>query len=146
MSHNVLIQNVKITSLDALRRAINELSAEGIHVALLEQKTFRTYRGQSNNCDLCIYLSDGRYDVGLQLDREGNYVPICDASMMPHDGTGISCEFRPGDTIQDWNRVAIGKLMQRYSTCVAEDTLASSGHLVTRELADNGDILLIANY
>jgi hypothetical protein len=145
MSHNVLISNVKITNLDALRRAIQELSAEGINVAFLEQKTFRTYRGQSNKCDFCVSLPDQSYDVGFQLQRDGSYIPICDASMMPKDGSSISCAWRQGDSHQDWNRIAIGKLVQRYTTCVTEDTFAMQGFPTTRELDMNtGDVFVIA--
>lgn len=144
MSHNVLIQNVKITSLDALRRAITELHTEGVNVALLEQTTFRTYRGQDNRCDLCISLPNGNYDVGLKLQRDGSYIPICDASMMPRDGSSISCRLGPG---VDWSRAAIGKLMQRYSTCVAEDSLQLSGYFPTREIdAQSGEIYVTVEY
>ena len=146
MSHNVLIQNVKITSLDALRRAITELNAEGVRVSLLKQDTFRTYPGQSNRCDYCLSTPDIRFDVGLRLQPDGSYVPICDASMMPKNGEGISCQIGPGAGRDAWDRAAIGKLMQRYSVCVAEDTLQSQGHLTNREVTDEGDILLTAEY
>lgn len=144
MSHNVLIANVKITSLDALRRAISELQQQGINVSLLEQNRFRTYRGQDPTCDLCISLPDGRYDVGLKLQADGSYVPVCDASGMPQNGTGISCAWQQGDVYASYDRRAIGKLMQHYAVCVAEDSLQLSGYVSTREIGADGNIYVVA--
>jgi hypothetical protein len=144
MSHNVLIQNVKITSLDALRRAVTELQGEGINVALLDKQTFRTYRGQSNKCDMCISLPGENHDVGMRLNQNGYYDLIYDPYGMHKDGTGVSCEFRQGD-VYDYSRIAIGKLLQRYSTCVTEDTFATQGFPTVRELdAESGDVFVIA--
>jgi hypothetical protein len=143
VSHNVLIKNVKITSLDALRRAINELKSEGVNVAFSEQKTFRTYAGQPNKCDYAILLGDQRHDVGLVKQPDGSYLPYYDPYGMKHDGSDVSCKIDPG---QRDERVAIGKLLQRYSTCVAEDELALAGHAVVREKGENGEIVLTAEY
>lgn len=148
MSHNVLISNVKITNLDALRRAIGELTAEGVNVALLEQKTFRTYRGQSNQCDMCISLPGENHDVGMRLNREGYYDLIYDPYGMHKDGTGVSCQLDEGgfgNSADAYSRIAIGKLLQLYSTCVTEDTFALQGYPTTRELdAATGDVFVIA--
>ena len=145
MSHNVLIKNVKIVSITALRRAITELSNEGIQVSFEETNTFRTYRGQSNKCDYCVRLPGQPYDVGLVKQSDGSYLPYLDASMFPRNGVGLSCAWQQGDGYQDYERSAIGKLLQRYGTCVAEDSLAMAGHAFERAVDAAGNIIVTAH-
>jgi len=144
MSHNVLIKNVKITSIPALQRAIAELNAEGIRVSLEDRKQFRTYRGQPNRCDYCISLPDANHDVGLVKQEDGSYLPYYDPYGMPRNGEGVSCRWEQRDGNEAFQRTAIGKLLQRYATCVAEDSLTLSGNAFTREYDNEGNIVLTA--
>lgn len=148
MSHNVLIDNVRITNLDAFRIAINELVKEGANISLDETtKTFRTYAGQSSKCDMALRLPGERWDIGLvkQTDKNGisAYVPVFD-HMLDNNKAGISCEWRPGD---DRNRTTIGKLMQRYAVCAVELQSALDGHSCTRSVDEKtGEMQVIVQH
>lgn len=142
MSHNVLIRNIPIVNIRALQRAITELAAEGVNVSLVETNHFRTYPGQSSKCDYCISLPGENHDVGLVKQEDGSYLPIFDPWGMHHNGEGVSCQLNQGE--RGDSRTAIGKLLQRYSTCIAEDTFADSGQYCSREVNENGDIVLTA--
>lgn len=146
MSHNVLIKNVKITSIRALQRAVDELKTEGVNVSLVETNRFRTYQGQPNRCDYCIALPGERHDVGLVKQEDGSYLPYYDPYGMSRNGNGISCQLNENVSYNanEILRSTIGKLLQRYSTCVAEDAFADSGQWCSREVNENGDIVLTA--
>jgi hypothetical protein len=143
VSHNVLISNVKITSIVALQRAINELVAEGHKISLNQSGTFRTYAGQPNKADYTIELQGERHDVGLVKQPDGSYLPVYDPYGMSTRGEGLSCSLDRG---QRDERQCIAKLLQRYSTCVAEDELALAGHAVVREKGKDDEIMLTAEY
>lgn len=144
MSHNVLIANVKITSLSALRRAISELQAKGIQISLDNKQTFRTYPGQSTKCNLCISLPGENHDIGLRLQSDGSYLPVYDPFGMSVNGAGISCSIHRGDSY-DPQRSRIGQLLQLYSTCVAEDQMLAQGYQAVREYDETtGEMYLTA--
>lgn len=145
MSHNVIIDNVKIASLPALRMAIAELQKEGARLALDETaRNFRTYRGQPDKCDIAIKLPTEQFDIGLVQQPDGSYAPVFD-DMLSSNRT-VSCPWTPGDTYENRNRGTIGKLMQRYSTCAVEYEMAMAGHTTRRESGENGEIQLVVEY
>lgn len=140
MSHNVLISDVKIKNLSALRAAVAELAKEGVKIALDETaRTFRTYDGQPNKCDLAIRMSDERGDVGLVKGQDGTYTPVYDPYLFSKD-SGIACPYTPGRGSD--NRQAIGLLLQRYAVCTTEIEAAMQGHACTREQGKDGELLV----
>ena len=142
MSHNVLINNIKIASLPALRMAIQELTREGVKISLDEgTNTFRTYPGQSNKCDLAIRLPNEPFDIGLVKQQDGSYAPVFD-NMLAGNKT-ISCPWTPGDNRENRDRGSIGKLMQRYSVCAVEYEMNMAGHSVQRVPGADGSIQLM---
>jgi len=144
MSHNVIIDNVKIASLPALRIAIGELIKEGVRVSLDETaRTFRTYHGQPNHCDIAIKLPTEQYDVGLVKQPDGSYAPVFDSDLARNHQ--IACEWTPGD-YKNRDRGTIGKLMQRYSACAVEYEMAMSGHTTRREAGKDGEIEVVVEY
>lgn len=140
MSHNVSIAGVKITDLNALQAAISELQQEGSRITFEpEGKAFRTWPGQPNSCDAVIRLPAERFDVGLRKQADGSYVPIFDH--MLNNNQSISCEVPTRENRMD-GRFALGRLLQRYAVCVAEQQAAAEGHMVSRNKDDAGNIVL----
>jgi len=145
MSHNVVIDNVKIKSVDALRMAVKELKEEGANVTLNEdRKTFRTWRGQRNECDMVIELPTQQFDVGLVKQPDGSYAPVFDH--MLDMNREIACPYDPRDANGNRDRATIGKLMQRYATCATELEMAMAGHSCTRAKGKNGEIEILVDY
>lgn len=140
MSHNVTINNVKITNLDALRAAVKELRSENINLELDEEaKTFRTYFGQRNTCDMTIRLPTESFDVGLVKQPDGSFIPVYDDMLAGN--RQIACEWKPGDPRD--SRSAMGKLAQRYAVCATEIEAALQGHSCVRTPGDNGEINVV---
>ena len=142
MSHNTMVSNVKITDLSALDAAVRELQAEGRKVNFnAQRKTFRTWPGQPNNCDAVIELPNERFDIGLMQQADGSYAPVFDH--MLDNNRVVACEFTPGEGHRT-DRHTIGYLMQRYAVCLAENTAAREGHMVSREFdKTTGEIRLV---
>lgn len=162
MSHNVKITGIKITDLDALDSAIAELRAEGIGIRLergplaSRSLTFRTYRAGSLNDDRAhhvIRLDNCKYDIGLIRQPSGHYLPVYDNAL----GISVACPIAaPGGgnnynmrAITDAGEVAlaargigIGKLMQRYSTRLAEMEAKRRGYTSRRVPGENGALHL----
>lgn len=138
MSHNTLISNVRITSLDALQSAINELSKEGVNIGMNTTGRFRTWPGQPDKCDATITLPGEQFDIGLVKQPDGAFLPVFDH--MLDNNRVVSCPVTPGERRTD--RHTIGKLMQRYSVCLAEQEAARQGHMITRREGEDGEILL----
>lgn len=145
MSHNVLIDNVKITNITALEMAIRELVKEGAKVNLnKDRKTFRTWEGQPNKCDMVLELPGEQFDIGLVKQKDGSYMPAFD-HMLDRNHAGISCQWSPGDKVER-DRGTIGKLMQRYSVCAVEHEMALAGHSCTRSQGKDGEIEVLVEY
>lgn len=141
MSHNILIKNVKITSIEALQAAVDELRREGKNITLnRDRKTFRTYPGQPDKCDMCIELPNARFDVGLVKQPDGTYLTVYDP-YLAIGGTEISCSLDPRERDE---RHGIAMLTQRYSVIVSERELALQGHMCRREKGENGEIHVVA--
>lgn len=145
MSHNVLIDNVKIASIPALKMAIAELVKEGARVSLDEAtNTFRTWRGQPDKCDMAIRLPTEQFDIGLVKQPDGTYAPVFDH--MLDNNKQVACKWSPGDNVNDRDRSTIGKLMQRYSACAVEYEMAMAGHSTQRVPGENGEIQVMVEY
>lgn len=127
MSHNVKLTNVKFTDLNSLAAVISEVS-QGKATLDVNQKTFRTYRGQSNVCDACIKLQ-GSYDIGLKL-KDGYYEPIMESALI-YAGTDVGVRGAP-----------LGLVQQEYALREAEYEAAQRGFSTSREIHDDGRITL----
>lgn len=145
MSHNVMVKNVKIADLNSLRAAINELKNEGVKISLAEdQKTFRTYKGQPNKCDMVIKLEGERYDVGLKLEADGTYSTVFES--MLGSNKSVACAWNAGDPREMHYdpRAPIGRLLQRYTVVTAERDAATKGYSCTRENnVETGDMQVV---
>lgn len=137
MSHNVVLKGVKITDLNTLKTALDNLGVASKGVTLdRDAKTFRTYPGQSNVCDAMIKMP-GRYDIGLRYDKESqSYSMVADFSMM-HD-TALQHEFSTGHNPE----VKVSALVQEYGLLTAEYQAAMLGRTTQRVRGDKGMVAL----
>jgi hypothetical protein len=151
MSHNVQISGIKINNLDALDTACRELKREGIDVWLdrgapgERSKVFRTYSGFGNNpnADSVIRIPGAPYDIGLLRQEAGHYEAIYDNMLGISMPCPIACQFVPGEKHDGSQGHAMGKLMQRYSSIVAEMDARRRGLLARRVVQSNGDIEVV---
>jgi hypothetical protein len=146
VSHNVVIDNVKIANLTAFEIAVNELIKEGANIRLNKSRnTFRTWEGQPNKCDMVLELPGEQFDIGLVKQPDGSYSPVFD-HMLDANRSGISCKLDRSDSYKDRDRGTIGRLMQRYAVCAVEHEMAIQGNSTSRSTADNGEIEVLVEY
>ena len=136
MSHNVTLNGVKITDLSLLAHAIKKVV--GNKATLNKQaSTFRTYRGQPNNCDAAILLSEGKHDIGLSKQSDDAYTAVFDPYAM-------SSMFKSPHAIGGSSDPAghIGMLLQEYGLATAEYKAAQNGMSTTRIQGEKGLVSL----
>lgn len=136
MSHTTTVKSVKITDINALQLAIQQLKAEGVRVDLLQNAKPRMYyQNQHGNSAYVIKLHDGQYDVGLDLQADGSYVPVFD------EHAGYVAKYlgakRARKQGEESAQHALGNLLQKYAVNVAVNTAAMQGYIVESTEVDN---------
>ena len=149
MSHNVKITNVKISNLDVVVAAVNELNEElGLNWTCEYDTTIRGWNGQQTKVKLAI-KTNKRYDIGFNLNKDGTYSPVYeDFCMYEFDDTIRADRNAEGiDDNVDMNGKAIGKLLQRINIITAECEAAQCGYTTQREYDEKTGImnLLVLN-
>ena len=129
MSHNIVMNNVRIKDLDMLGRIAKEMS-NGAAILDKTAKTFRTERmlGGTGKCDAVIKMP-GDLDIGLLL-KNNAYSPVM-GSM------GMETTFRAKG-----GHNKIGGLLREYALQEAEYEAAQQGMSATRVEQANGTITL----
>jgi hypothetical protein len=146
MSHNVAIEDLKITDLGILESAIAVMQKQGKNIKLSRgKKTFRTYHGQPTDCDHVIELPDRPYDIGLKSNGQGGYNAVYDPYLTRVHGSPIAatCElpqYGSEEYRKNADKVGIGLLMQEYAAQTAENAAAREGKSARRVTGDNGTI------
>lgn len=128
MSHNITLNNIRITDLTMFGQIAAEMSKGQVKL-VNPSTTFRTYSGQPNNCDAKLALP-GPHDVGLRLQKDGSYSLVFDPYAMD----------RIFQHPQGTN--AIGALLQEYTLQEAEYAAAQNGMSATRVHGDKGVVTL----
>ena len=136
MSHNVVVNNIKITDLVALEQAVNELKQAGSNISIAYNCRYRGYdtRQSIDNMPVVIKLHDAPWDIGFGKDEQGNYNPVFD----PYKGyVQKEVGYYAGELDSkscDVNSPSIhlGRLIQHYTACKIEREVAMQGHSVTR--------------
>lgn len=158
MSHNVQLSGVRITDLDLLAQIVKDLT-KGNCVLHRNRKTFRTYPGQSNQCDHCIEIKNGSYDIGIVKNKDGTFGLLADFTMLastspfaakvaqrPMYNFGMFSGGAAPTTREDYDQLsakyATGSLMQEYVLRQAEEQAAILGRSTQRVTGKNGTVSL----
>lgn len=134
MSHTSKIDSVKITDIDAVKQAIEDLNKMGIKCSLRENATPRAYYADQKGMGIApyvVHLQDCTYDVGLYKSDDGKYYePRADLfAKKIKNILGVE-----GDTLQDH----IGKLLNAYSARATMRAAIRKGYQCNRIQNDNG--------
>lgn len=136
MSHTTTIRSVKVTDLDALRKAVADLKNSGVDCDLVENAQPRMYFGnQSGKCEYMLRLNKGRYDVGFQKQKDGSYAPIFD-EYQNYVGSQIGAKCALPTTAEGRAQHQIGQLMQGYAKHAAINAATQRGYVVEGCMVD----------
>lgn len=134
MSHTTKIKSVAIRSISAVREAVKRLQAQGVQCELVENQRPRMY--YNNQHGVCPYVLklQGRYDVGLDRQEDGSYVPVFDS----WEGDiskqiGVSAKGLSGEEEQAAN---IGRFMQEYGRAVTMEAAMAQNLMLESETRD----------
>lgn len=128
MSHTTKVGNVAISSLAALRAAVENLREQGVNCELVEnQKPRMYYDHQHGVCPLVLKLPDCPYDVGFDLQADGSYAPVFDEWRGAIAEQIGATKTIPGasSSVQ-----AIGRLLQEYGIEAAREAAIAQGYVV----------------
>ena len=149
MSHNVKITNVKISNLDVVVAAVNELNEElGLNWACEYDSTIRGWAGNKTGVKLAI-KTNTCYDIGFNQNRDGTFSPVYEdmCSYEFKDSVRADSTAEGIEENVDQSGRAIGKLLQRINVITAEYEAAQSGYTTQREYDEKTGImnLLVMN-
>lgn len=142
MSHTSTISNIIISDVHSLRSAIKELTDQGVRCELLKDAIPRAYFSDQQGMGKAPYvvkLVDGKYDVGLYENKEGQgYEARADffgGHIEKLLGVNDSSPSNPG-------QAKMGKLYQMYAVHAATRKAIQNGHQVRRINQLNGGVQL----
>lgn len=142
MSHTTTISSLLLADKAAIEASIAELKSKGVNVDLLENVVPRAYYdNQLEKADMVIKVNDGRYDVGLYKNSDGNYEAKADF-------WGGDIERSLGVTAgKDDNKVQakLGKFYSTYAAHAAMRKAIQQGYQVNRSDGADGSIQLTIN-
>lgn len=137
MSHTSTVDTVAVTSVSALRKAVQALQTSGIRAELVEKAAPRLYypdqlrrKGYTSEiCDYVVSLPDCYYDIGLRKKPNGNFEPLFDAhpgSTPYHTGGRAPLKQVVGNSDS-----AIGQFIQEYSKAATIEAAEAQGFSVS---------------
>lgn len=173
MSHNVEYEGVAFKDLALLEKAINELAKEGnINVEFRKDGSvpIRGWRGSAgegtrygvaewdrphdHTCPVGALFPDEKYDLGFNLNAEGEYVPFAESSWRTPFAADVGAETVSGDGVRTSTTHAmpgqtgtgglVGKLTQRYAILLAEKNARIKGINTRRVNGSKGQMHLVA--
>lgn len=124
MSHTTTVGNVKLTNITAIEAAVDALKSQGVNIVLKRNAVPRMYyNNQHGACEYVLSLPTAKYDVGLEKQKDGSYVPIFDEfSGYVAQVLGVKTKGK-GDA-----RNAIGKFLQQYAVEAARIAAIQQGY------------------
>jgi len=140
LSHTTTVRSVKITDINALQLAITQLKAEGVNIDLLQNAVPRMYyNNQHGKCAYVVKLHNSPYDVGLELQADGSYIPVFD-EFSGHVAKQIGAK-RAIKRGEETAQHALGNLLQKYAVNVAVNTASMQGYIVeSTEVDTDGNV------
>lgn len=141
MSHTTTIKAIKITSIDALRIAVNELKSQGIKCELAENVKPRSYSANQQGMGVAPYvlrIPDANYDVGFYQTDDGSYEARTDFFL----GSVAKVLGVPAADRERAEQAQLGKLYQAYGIAVVEEQARRQGHSVRRIPQADGGVKL----
>lgn len=149
MSHTTTLNGLAIKDVQAMRTTVTELQAKGINIVLKENVKPRMYFGnQHGECAFVLSLPDSKYDVGLERQEDGSFVPVFD-EYQGHVGNHLGadqsvCPMPDYSNSEDRALHAIGQFSQGYAKNAAINAAAAQGYSVTDTSVDDaGNVHLI---
>lgn len=146
MSHNVYIEGVQFANLEVLELAIAELRKEGVDCMLVKEPTkIRGWMGRTSNVHAAIMMPNEQYDIGLNRNADGVYVPIME-DLARFDGLQAQGDPLTNTAIANRMAAKLGRLSQRYAVIHTERN-ARANNISTRRVSNTkGHIQLIATH
>ena len=144
MSHTTTVKSVKVTNVQAMRRAVEALNAaQGTNYVFTDNGHCQLW-GTKKSCAFTITVPGVR--MGLNVGFEGNeaegYTPVFDAHggwIAEHLGGGRSLAKTPDEI----NLSNIGKLMHQYSLEVVRTVAGEAGCMLTEQFnAETGQTVV----
>jgi len=147
MSHTTSISSLRITSISALRAAVEELRSNGMSIQMKANATPRAYSANQVGMGAAPYvieLPGASYDLGVYPAADGNGFEI------RTDFWGGSVEkvlgAKPTSTATA-TQAKLGRLYQMYVLTATEEQAAEQGMQVERSVEADGTIqLLVTGY
>lgn len=142
ISHTASVKSIKITSVTALRSAIESLAATGMKISLKENATPRAFYPNQvglGKADFVIELKDSRYDVGVYKSATENSYEV------RTDFWGSDVEKVlgvPATSPEKKDQARLGRLFQAYGVAAAKETARKRGHMVQSTTREDGTIVL----
>lgn len=137
MSHTTVLKGINIVSIEAVERAVAELSSKGIKIALKKDAKPRAFYQNQNGmgkADYVIELGDSRYDIGLYRNDRGGYDLRTDFWAGDVEKV-LGVKASSNDMVE---QAKLGKLYQAYALNAAEIQAENEGYQYYRESGNNG--------
>lgn len=150
MSHTTKITATKITSVSALRAAVDELVKKGIQCSLIEDaepRHFYTFFGRPQEgmgrADYVLKLDAAAYDIGFYKQEDGSLEPRTDFwGETVEKLLGV-----PASEPKYEEQSKLGKLFAAYGIAATMEQARNSGKQVQRvEKADGTVQLVLSGY
>lgn len=139
MSETVKVNSLEITDIGAVRRAVDRLREKGIRCSIAENEKPRMfYPDQHGVCPYVIRLEDGRYDVGLNQEADGNYSLV-------FDDFNREVSRILGAAPKFGESAPVGNFLQEYACVQAEQAAIDQGYCISESYYDeDGYVQLVA--
>lgn len=146
MSHTTEITAIVFSDIDALRAAVKDLQASGVHCELVENTTARAYypnqKGMSGIQDYVLRLRDSPYDVAFSYNKEAKGYTARTDYYAGHVEQILGVPPQKGDSAE---QAGMGRLYQAYAVQAATRQAIKQGYPVRRVTKADGTIQLIMN-
>ena len=143
MSHTSVIDAVKITDINALKAAVEELRKSGIDIKLVKGGTPRAFFANQTGlgpADYVLHLGGSPYDVGLYLNPESKSYEARTDLYGGYVAKVLGAKAQGKETA---GQASLGRLYQGYAIHAAMRQAAKQGYTVSRVNGKDGSVKLV---